>query len=113
MVVSIAGVTVNFILTILMFFLFSITKIEAFLAIASINIMLCVFNLIPFPPLDGYNFLTAVLPPKFSRIIRTNETTFLIILSILMVTGWIRYIYNPIYNLFAKFFLSLFNFGGS
>ncbi len=109
--VSLAGITINFFLTALMFFLFSITKIEAILTVASINIMLVVFNIIPLPPLDGYNFFTSILPIKFARLIRTNETTFLVILVILMVTGWIRYIYNPIYNLVANFFLSLFHFG--
>ena len=33
-------------------------------SIVQINILLALFNLIPIPPLDGYNVLMAFLPPR-------------------------------------------------
>ncbi len=32
-----------------------------------INVLLAVFNLIPIPPLDGYNFFTTLLPERMAR----------------------------------------------
>ena len=108
-VVSLAGVTVNFILTACMFFIFSLTHMTVFLQIASVNIMLMAFNLIPLPPLDGYNFLITALPQKISRIIRQQQTTLMIILLVLLVTPLSRFVLTPIYNTFAGFFFALFN----
>lgn len=111
-VVSLAGVFVNFLITALMFFLYSLTGFQPLITIASINIMLVSFNLIPFPPLDGYNFLTSILPERIAQKIRVNDRIFMGILLILMVTGVIGYVYRPLYAFLAKFFLALFRFGG-
>lgn len=111
-VVSLAGVFVNFLLTALMFFLYSLTGFRPLITIASINIMLVTFNLIPFPPLDGYNFVTSLLPERVAQKIRINDRIFMGVLLILMVTGLLGYIYRPLYSLLAKFFLTIFNFGG-
>ena len=112
-VVSLAGVFVNFLLTALMFFIFSLTGYEPLITIASVNIMLVTFNLIPFPPLDGYNFVTSLLPERVTDRIRINDRIFMGILLVLMATGLIGYIYRPLYNRLARFFLSLFHFGGA
>ena len=32
--------------------------------IVQLNILLAIFNLIPIPPLDGYNVVLAYLPPR-------------------------------------------------
>jgi len=109
-IVSIAGVFVNFIIMILCFFLYSFFKMDSLLAIAGVNIMLFVFNIIPLPPLDGYNLLINLLPYKFAKIIKSNETTLLIILIILLTTGWIKFIYYPIYKMISIFFIKLFKF---
>lgn len=106
--VSLAGVTVNFILMVILFFLYSKILWQSFLYLASVNLVLFVFNLIPLPPLDGYNFMVTILPEKFSRIIKINETTFIVIFIFLIITGWIRYIYYPIYNFISRFLLNLF-----
>jgi Zn-dependent protease len=111
-IVSLAGVFVNFLITALMFFLYFQTGYQPMLTIASVNIMLVTFNLIPFPPLDGYNFVTALLPERISQKIRINDRVFMGILLILMATGLLRYIYTPLYNLLAGFFLSIFRPGG-
>jgi Zn-dependent protease len=112
LVVSLAGVFVNFLITLLMFYLFSITGFKALLTVASVNIMLVTFNLIPFPPLDGYNFITSLLPEKIAQKIRVNDRIFMGILIVLMVTGLLSYVYRPFYNLLAGFFLNLFGYRG-
>ncbi len=106
--VSIAGVFTNFILMIVMFFLFSIFKIEAFLILASLNLILAIFNLLPFPPLDGYKFFSELLPSKVKFFLEKYESVFLVIFLFLVLTGGIRYIYLPVYNFVANLFLSLF-----
>jgi Zn-dependent protease len=131
-VVSLAGVAVNFILIIIMFSISSImlkfpyfsevlmqesSRILdspvfpspiVFFQIAGINIMLMVFNLLPFPPLDGYNFLVSVLPNKTAFRLEKNRTTLMICFLVLLVTGLFRYIYMPIFNgifwIFGKIF---------
>ncbi|MCR4281277.1 MAG: site-2 protease family protein [Candidatus Kaiserbacteria bacterium] len=39
---------------------------EIFFLIIAVNIMLCIFNLIPIPPLDGSKVLSAILPRALS-----------------------------------------------
>jgi len=106
--VSIAGVFVNFLLVILFFFIFSISEMDSFLVLASVNIMLFVFNLIPFPPLDGYRLLSQILPKSLTNWIEKNESVFLVIFLFLLASGLIRYIYSPVYNFFARLFLKIF-----
>ena len=38
--------------------------------IVRLNILLAIFNLIPIPPLDGYNVLLAFLPPRQAMVVR-------------------------------------------
>ena len=96
--VSLAGIITNFIIMIIMFFLFSIFKMKMFLLLASINFMLFLFNLLPFPPLDGYKFFSEILPFRLKFFITKYESLFLVIFLFLMITGGIRYIYTPLYN---------------
>lgn len=71
---------------------------------ASLNISFAVFNLIPFPPLDGSKILFSVLPNEAYNKILTYERYGTIILLLASVSGVLgrvlSYVSNPIFSLF-------------
>ncbi len=137
--VSLAGVTVNFILAFLFFgifawslrvpgwgasllssahsgrvFGFSLLHTGVFptplifLQLAALNILLMIFNLLPFPPLDGYHVLLNFLPRSAARWYAKNQTIFSIIFLVLLFSGLLSYVYNPIFILILSGFMRLF-----
>ena len=52
-----------------------------------INISLCLFNLIPVPPLDGSRILSFFLPPRAELFMMRNQAYFYAAVMVLMVTG--------------------------
>jgi Zn-dependent protease len=52
--------------------------------IVQLNILLAIFNLIPIPPLDGYNVLLAFLPPRQAMVVRQYAPYGVIILLLLV-----------------------------
>ena len=64
-----------------------------------LNVGLAVFNLLPFPPLDGSKALQSFLPRSFEPIIEILETYGFLILLILMQMGIISFLVTPIRNL--------------
>lgn len=53
--------------------------------IVQLNILLAIFNLIPIPPLDGYNVLLAFLPPRQAMVVRQYAPYGVIILLLLVL----------------------------
>ena len=52
--------------------------------IVRLNILLAIFNLIPIPPLDGYNVLLAFLPPRQAMVVRQFAPYGVIVLLLLV-----------------------------
>lgn len=103
-VVSLAGVTINFFIAILMIVLYVYTQRPEFIQIARLNVGLLYLNLLPLPPLDGYHFLVNVLPERYSRKISYyvdgREMVFLMILFLLFMSPIGRSIFIPAQYLF-------------
>lgn len=65
----------------------------------NINLSLAIFNLIPFPPLDGSKILMGFLPPRFDKYFRKLEGPLgMVLLLLLFYTGIIGKIIFPIVN---------------
>src|SRR5712671_4842323 len=62
----------------------------------TMNVSLAVFNLLPFPPLDGSKILETFLPPSMQPILAVLEQYGFIILMLLMYIGVFGAIINPI-----------------
>ncbi len=67
-----------------------------------LNIILAVFNLIPIPPLDGSWILSGLLPPTFSRYIDMVRPYSFMVLILLLYSGMLGAILNPVLNLVQR-----------
>jgi Zn-dependent protease len=65
----------------------------------TMNISLAVFNLLPFPPLDGSKILETFLPASAQPILETLERYSYLILMVLIYMGVTSAIIRPILNL--------------
>jgi len=75
-----------------------------------INLVLAVFNLLPFPPLDGFHILEGLVPesvyPQLESFARVGP---LILLGLIMISsfggvGIFRILFNPILSIFGTMF---------
>ncbi len=71
-----------------------------------LNVSLAVFNLFPFPPLDGSKILSTFLPADWQPFLDTLEQYGFIILLMLMYMGVFRAIISPVF-VFVRYLLSL------
>ena len=69
------------------------------------NLVLMVINLFPIPPLDGGRVLTGILPKRLAWQVARLERYGMVIVVLLLATGWWGNILNPVVNFFARFFL--------
>lgn len=70
-----------------------------------LNVGLAIFNLLPFPPLDGSKALQSFLPKSFEPFFEMLETYGFLILLVLMQVGVIRFIVMPINSLIIHILL--------
>ena len=70
------------------------------------NVSLAIFNLLPFPPLDGSKILETFLPASFRPILNVMEQYGFMILMVLMYMGFFRVIFGPVQT-FLDFLIRL------
>jgi Zn-dependent protease len=113
--VSIAGILANLLLALIAFIVIKVLLTMGYFhtvsdglqepvallldRMLSMNISLAVFNLLPFPPLDGSKVLETFLPASMQPILAIFEQFGFVILIVLLWTGFFGVIINPILNL--------------
>jgi Zn-dependent protease len=113
--VSGAGIMANLFIAICAFIIFKVLLMTGWLLdipeslqepvliflqmLLTINISLAVFNLLPFPPLDGSKILETFLPASAQPVLAVLEQYGFIILMLLIYVGFFSAIMNPIMTL--------------
>ena len=75
-------------------------------SLAMINLVLAVFNLIPIPPLDGSHVLAAMLPPRAAFQFAQIERYGMLLLFVLVWTGFLGTLLRPFINVLLWILLS-------
>lgn len=119
MLVALAGPVSNFVLAFISFLLYvilyltlSVSTLSTILLnmvaiCAQINLSLGVFNLLPFPPLDGSKILVYFLKGKAKEIIYTLERYSYIVLIFLYITELPTIIISPVVNWIGEFMITV------
>ncbi|TJX16266.1 site-2 protease family protein [Tissierella creatinini] len=100
--VSIAGVVTNFFLALVSALVLAHVPLNNEILFQMVlitmwyNIMLGVFNLLPFPPLDGSKLVASFLPTKLEYLFYKYERYFYFILVILIMTNTTDKIIGPV-----------------
>jgi Zn-dependent protease len=110
--VSIAGILANLLIATIAFVIIKVLRVNGMwwsmsdgigeparillLLLLDMNISLAVFNLLPFPPLDGSKVLETFLPDSMQPILATLEQYGYLILMVLMYVGFLGAIIGPV-----------------
>ncbi len=73
----------------------------------TMNVSLAIFNLLPFPPLDGSKILQTFLPASMQPVLNVLEQYGFLLLMVLMYYGIFGYIITPILNFIYIYILGL------
>ncbi len=119
MLVSIAGPGSNFLLAALSIGLLAIAVRIPFINIYNmqgfflfikymiiINVILCVFNLIPVPPLDGSKILMAFLPDELAYKYESIAPFGIFIIIILLMLNILQMIFSPVF-IFLQYIINI------
>ncbi|MDX8397724.1 MAG: site-2 protease family protein [Mariprofundaceae bacterium] len=71
-----------------------------------INLVLCVFNLLPLPPLDGGRVAVGLLPNKLAYQLSRLEPYGFIIVIVLLLMGWLQALIGPVVMGGSQFFIN-------
>ena len=74
---------------------------EVLMASVWINLVLCIFNFLPIPPLDGSKILAGLLPPDMARSYASIERYGFVIIMLLAFTGILSKMIMPVIS-FAR-----------
>jgi Zn-dependent protease len=109
LLVSLAGPTMNLLLALLVSVIFVALGKAGLLSeslaqglvkyLLALNLSLMFFNLLPIPPLDGGAVLAVVLPESMQPVVRKLERYGMFVLILLLMTGIIRTLMRPAYQL--------------
>ena len=95
----------------ILFFTADIVQLSAYVdvmrGIVWINIMLAAFNLLPIPPLDGSKIIYTFLPRNLRFTFYKYESYGSIILIMLLLTGGISLLLNPVISALISFLNSI------
>lgn len=111
--VSLAGPLTNFLISIISALIISMGFIKNDIVMESVvitlwyNIMLGVFNLLPFPPLDGSKIVASLLPVKYEYMFYKYEKYLYLVLVVLIITNTIDKILGPLINMSLKLLLKI------
>lgn len=121
-IVSIAGPAMNLLLSIIFTIVyyviikfypaFILTKVGVIivtllLSTITVNIGLCIFNLIPLPPLDGSKIFVKFIPYKLKYWFQQNEQMLYMIFLLLWITGLAGKIVSPVISVVTEGIFSL------
>ncbi len=70
-------------------------------SVVQLNLVLAIFNLLPIPPLDGYNVALAVLPPREAMVVRRYANYGVMVLLGLVLLSYVNSPINPLGWMFA------------
>jgi len=115
--VSLAGCVANLLIAtlaifLLKFFNFDVYSIQGTVLyiVAQINVILCAFNLIPIPPLDGSKILMGFLPYRAQLSLARMEPYGMFIVLILLFTRVLEPVIIFIYKLLLSIIVMLLSF---
>lgn len=118
LMVSLAGVAMNIILATIFFIVYVLllelgilennsTLIDIIHYAALINLGFAAFNILPIPPLDGFKVLLSFANSDLRYKAYEYERYGMIVLMVLIITGGIDFILNPVVRLIANFIIDL------
>ncbi|MGN9164124.1 site-2 protease family protein [Tissierellaceae bacterium HCP3S3_D8] len=115
LLVSLAGPISNFIIALIVVCILNLNIVRSSLIYKLLiitlwyNIMLGIFNLLPFPPLDGSKVLASLLPRKLEFYFYKYERYFYLILIVLIFTNSIDKILGPIIDVVLRILFRILN----
>ncbi|MCE3046127.1 site-2 protease family protein [Legionella sp. 16cNR16C] len=74
-----------------------------------INLLLCFFNLLPIPPMDGSKVVMSLLSPRAAMKFQKIEPYGFFIVLLLLITGALSWILNPLMNYSLRLLVAVFH----